>query len=227
MREARDAMQMKSKSATKKTKKMFGRVGAWAKSWMEPLRALEAGRPGKRRPDPLGLFDGSSEKEQIEKAKKVFAMIDKDQSGGVTEEELRMGLKEVFGFEAKKGQVERMMVEADENGDQKINLEEFLKVVSNYRKEQYERAMRIQENLEAANGAAPSVAQSCRVTKRWSAGFGAGGVGRWRGWNTRKVDEERCWHRETGHCGRGKGKQGRWWLSGTPGFLESRKARSG
>jgi len=153
MREARDAMQMKSKSATKKTKKMFGRVGAWAKSWMEPLRALEAGRPGKRRPDPLGLFDGSSEKEQIEKAKKVFAMIDKDQSGGVTEEELRMGLKEVFGFEAKKGQVERMMVEADENGDQKINLEEFLKVVSNYRKEQYERAMRIQENLEAANGA--------------------------------------------------------------------------
>ncbi len=57
------------------------------------------GRPGKKG-DPLGMQDGSSEEQQLEKARAVFATIDKDGSGGISLSELQIGLQEVLGFDA-------------------------------------------------------------------------------------------------------------------------------
>ena len=68
--------------------------------------------------------------EQIEELKKAFAVMDANGDGVVTKEELRTLLKGL-GEEVTDEVVDEMIAIADENGDGKVDFEEFVKAAAN------------------------------------------------------------------------------------------------
>lgn len=129
-----------------RTKKLLGSIGSvFYKSWTSVLR----GRPGKKG-DPLGLSDGSSEAQQLKKARAVFKEFDTDESGTIDLEELKVGLRQVLHYDAEEDQVKRMLTEADENGDGLIQFSEFVKVVDAFRSQIQAESMLEEDRLKEA-----------------------------------------------------------------------------
>ena len=67
--------------------------------------------------------------EQLEELKKAFSVMDANGDGVVTKDELRTLLKGL-GEEVTDEVVDEMIAIADENGDGKVDFEEFVKAAS-------------------------------------------------------------------------------------------------
>jgi hypothetical protein len=72
---------------------------------------------------------GSMSEKQVAKLKKLFMKLDKDASGALSMDELRKGLRKVAKGSVTDEELERMIAEADQDGDGQIDYEEFMAVM--------------------------------------------------------------------------------------------------
>ncbi|KAG2195677.1 hypothetical protein INT46_002151 [Mucor plumbeus] len=79
--------------------------------------------------DFLAVMTKQHDTNSEEGVAKVFAMLDTDNDGQLTGEDLKRGVS-LFGNSVTETDVEEMMASADVDGDGLINYEEFLKVMT-------------------------------------------------------------------------------------------------
>jgi Ca2+-binding EF-hand superfamily protein len=86
----------------------------------------------------------------VELYKTVFTILDTDRSGGIDEDELKTGLKEI-GIEPDETQLEEMYLTMENDGSEDITYVEFMKLMCSLKKKDIQRQKTLQSQSSASS----------------------------------------------------------------------------